>query len=56
MKSEGQQTDWVQRQREVQAWRDAAVHSLSQPYFSERERQERADFYNREADRLEGKG
>lgn len=55
MKIEDNQGDWVQRQREVQAWRDAAVHSLSQPYFDEAERKQRAAYYNERADRLEGK-
>lgn len=53
MKSEGQQTDWVAKQREVQAWRVAAETALVDPCRSERERQERADYYRRVAAELE---
>lgn len=53
MKSQGNQVDWVQLQRQVQAYRDAAEASMTQPYFSERERQERAEHYRKEAERLE---
>lgn len=53
MKSEGQQTDWVARQREAAAWRIAAETALVDPYRSERERQERADYYRNQAERLE---
>ncbi len=53
MKSEGQQTDWVTRQREAAAWRIAAETALVDPYRSERERQERADYYRRVAAKLE---
>lgn len=48
-----EQVDWVQRQREVQAWRVAAETALVDPYRSERERQERADYYRNQAERLE---
>ncbi len=45
MKSEGQQTDWVARQREAKAYRVAAEYSMSQPYFSPEERAKRRDYY-----------
>lgn len=48
-----EQVDWVQCKREVQAWRAAAETALVDPYRSERERQERADYYRNQAERLE---
>lgn len=53
MKSEGMTADWVDQQRLAKAYRDAAEHSMHQPFFSERERQERADYYRNQAERLE---
>ena len=53
MKSEGQQTDWVARQREAEAYRIAAETALYNPWHDERERQERAEHYRKEAERLE---
>ncbi len=53
MKSEGQQIDFIERQREAAAWRIAAETALVDPYRSERERQERADYYRNQAERLE---
>jgi membrane carboxypeptidase/penicillin-binding protein len=55
MKSEGMTEDWVDQQRLAKAFRDAAEASMSQPYFSERVRQERAEYYRNQAERLEGK-
>lgn len=53
MKSEGEQIDFIERQREVLAYYVASEAALHNPYFSERERQERADYYRNQADRLE---
>lgn len=53
MKSEGQNLDWVDRQRLVSAYKVAADYALHSPYHSEQERQERAEFYRNEAERLE---
>lgn len=54
MKSEGQQIDFIERQREVLAYYVASEAALHNPYFSERERQERADYYRQRAAELEG--
>jgi hypothetical protein len=53
MKSEGQQADWIARQREAEAYRIAADTALHNPWHDERERQERADYYRNQAERLE---
>lgn len=53
MKSEGQNVDWVDRQKLADAHRVAAEYALRSPYHSEQERQERFQFYNSEAERLE---
>ncbi len=53
MKSEGQQIDFIERQRQAEAWRIAAETALVDPYRSERERQERADYYRQRAAELE---
>lgn len=53
MKSEGQQIDFIDRQRLVSAYMVAADYALHSPYHSEQERQERAAWYRNEAERLE---
>lgn len=53
MKSEGQNIDWVDRQRLADAHRVAAEYALRSPYHSEQERQERSAWYKSEAERLE---
>lgn len=53
MKSEGQQTDFVEIQRLARAHYIASEAALHNPYFDERERRERAEFYRKQAERLE---
>jgi hypothetical protein len=53
MKSEGMQIDFVDQQKLVQAYRVAADYALHSPFHTERERQERAEHYRKEAERLE---
>lgn len=53
MKSEGMQIDFIDRQHLVSAYKVAADYALHSPYHSEQERQERFQFYNSEAERLE---
>lgn len=47
------QTDFVEIQRLAHAHYVASEAALHNPYHDERERQERADYYRREAERLE---
>lgn len=53
MKSEGRQIDFVEQQRLAEAHRVASEAALHNPYFDERERRERAEFYRKQAERLE---
>jgi hypothetical protein len=53
MKSEGQQTDFVDIQRLARAHYVASEAALHNPYFDEQERRERAEFYRKQAERLE---
>jgi hypothetical protein len=55
MKSEGRQIDFVEQQRLAEAHRVAADAALHNPFFDERERQERAAYYRAQADKLEGR-
>ena len=55
MKSEGQQIDFIERQREAEAYRIAADTAMHNPWHDERERQERADYYRQRAAELEAK-
>lgn len=54
MRSDGNQIDFVEQQRLAAAHRVAADAALHNPFFDERERQERAAYYRAEAEKLEG--
>jgi hypothetical protein len=50
MKSEGQQTDFVEQQRLAQACRIAADFVMHDPHFTEAERAKRRSYYLAQAD------
>jgi hypothetical protein len=53
MKSEGQQTDFIEQQRVIQAYKDAAEAALHDPYWPWNDRLKRSEHYRAAAERLE---
>jgi hypothetical protein len=54
MKSEGQQTDFIEQQRLAKAYREAGIAAAYDPHFTQEEREARAAYYLLEACKLEG--